>query len=108
MSRADIREQRPSRPSHRAIAQAVRVAWEPSAREVEIVRLRDEERLTVRAIATRVGVSRARVDYLYRRYKSRMDERVQREHEEADGERASTVAREVVPSGTDWDGASSH
>ncbi len=85
MSRPDIREQRPTRPSHRAIAQAARVAWEPTSRDVEIVRLRDEEGLTIRAIATRVGVSRSRVDYLYRRYKIRMDERAHREREEADG-----------------------
>ncbi len=85
MSRPDIREQLPTRPSHRAIAQVARVTWEPDARDVEIVRLRDEEGLTIRVIATRVGVSRSRVDYLYRRYKIRMDERAQREHEEADG-----------------------
>jgi len=82
MSRPDIREQRPTRPSHRAIAQAARTAWEPSPPEVEIMRLRDDEGLTVRAIAARVGLSRSRVSYLYHRYKIRMDERAQREHEE--------------------------
>ncbi len=85
MSRPNIREQLPTRPSHRAIAQVARATWEPTSRDVEIVRLRDEEGLTIRAIATRMGVSRSRVDYLYRRYKTRMDERTQREHEEADG-----------------------
>lgn len=85
MTRPDIREQRPTQPSHRAIAQAVRAAWEPSPRDVEIVRLRDDEGLTVRAIAARVGLSRSRVSYLYQRYKIRMDERAQREHEKGGG-----------------------
>lgn len=85
MSRPDIREQLPRDPTHRAIAQAARAAWATDPREVEIVRLRDEEGVTIRAIATQVGVSRTRVDYLYRRYKIRMEERAQREHKEADG-----------------------
>ncbi len=85
MSRPDIREQLPTRPSHRAIAQVARATWEPDARDLEIVRLRDEESLTIRGIATQVGLSRTRVEYLYRRCKIRMDERAQREHEEVDG-----------------------
>jgi len=85
MSRPDIYEQRPARPSHRAIAQAARTAWEPSPPEVEIVRLRDDEGLTVRTIATQVGLSSSRVGYLYHRYKIRMEEGMQREHEEVDG-----------------------
>jgi len=85
MGRPDIREQRPRRLGRRALAQAARVAWEPDPREVEIVRLHDEEGLTIRGIAMQVGLSRSRVHYLYHRYKIRMEERVQREHDEADG-----------------------
>jgi len=75
MSRADLREQLPTHPTRRAIAQARRAAWQPDARDLEIARLRDEEGLTIRAIAARVGLSPQRVSSLYRRYKIRMEER---------------------------------
>ncbi len=107
MSRPDVLQQLPTHPTRRAMAQARRAVWEPDARDVEIARLHDEEGLTIRTIATQVGLSSSRVGYLYHRYKIRMEERTQREHEEADGERAPTMAREVVPGGTNWGGAPS-
>lgn len=75
MSRAEVLERRPSRPSKRVHADARRAAWEPDARDREIVRLRDEEGWTVARIAAEVGVSGQRVSYLYLRYKIRMGER---------------------------------
>lgn len=75
MSRPDVLEQLPYGPVRRAKAQAIRDAWQPDARDVEIVRLRDEEGWAVKEIAGRVGVSSQRVSYLYQRYKIRMGER---------------------------------
>lgn len=75
MTRADVLERLPSRPSKRAHADARRAAWEPDARDREIVRLRDEENWTVARIAAEVGVSGQRVSYLYRRYWIRIAER---------------------------------
>ncbi len=102
MSRPDVLKHLPTHPTRRAMAQARRAAWEPDVRDVEIARLHDEDGMTIRTIATQVGLSSSRVGYLYRRYKIRMEERMQREHEEANGERAPTMTREVVPCGTDW------
>lgn len=75
MSRPDVLEQLPYDPVRRAKAQAIRAAWRPDARDVEIVRLRDEEGWLFARIARQVGVSAQRVRYLYQRYKIRMGER---------------------------------
>jgi hypothetical protein len=77
MSRPDVLKQLPTNPTRRALAQARRAAWEPDARDVEIARLHDEDGLTIRTIATQVGLSSSRVSYLYQRYKFRMGERAQ-------------------------------
>ncbi len=79
MTRADILEHLPTRPSHRARTQARRAAWQPDARDLEIIRLRDDEGLGVRTIAKRMGLSSSRVSYLYQRYKIRLGEREQEE-----------------------------
>jgi predicted DNA-binding protein (UPF0251 family) len=73
MRRPDILTQLPRNPTRRTIAQAARAAWEPEARDLEIARLRDEEGLSNAAIAKQIGVSYQRVNYLYRRYKIRME-----------------------------------
>jgi len=75
MSRAEILEQLPSRPSEHAKAAALRALWQPSVRDLEIVRRHDEEGQTFAAIAPLVGVSAQRVRYLYHRYWIRMGER---------------------------------
>jgi len=75
MSRPDVLERLPFGPERRAKAVVKRAAWEPDARDREIVRLRDEEGLRVRDIAPQVGVSPQRVSYLYRRYWIRIGER---------------------------------
>ncbi len=82
MSRAEILEQLPSRPSEHAKAAALRALWQPSVRDLEIVRLHTEEGLPFNQIAQRVGVSPQRVSYLYRRYHIRLEERVQEEQDE--------------------------
>jgi len=82
MTRPDVLERLPSRPSKRVHADARRAAWESDARDREIVRLRDEEGLRVREIGARVGVSPQRVSYLYRRYWIRMGEREKAEQDE--------------------------
>ncbi len=46
MSRAEILEQLPSRPSEHAKAAALRALWQPSVRDLEIVRLHTEEGLS--------------------------------------------------------------
>ncbi len=75
MSRADVLERITTRPDRLPRSLARRAAWQPDARDVEIVRLRDEEGWTVTRIAAEVGVSGQRVSYLYRRYWIRMGER---------------------------------
>ncbi len=75
MSRAEILEQLPSRPSEHAKAAALRALWQPSARDLEIVRRHDDEGQTFAAIARLVGVSAQRVRYLYHRYWIRLKER---------------------------------
>ena len=85
MSRAEILEQLPSRPSEHAKAVALRALWQPSARDREIVRLHDEEGLSHAAIAKRIGVASQRVSYLYRRYMIRLAQRIQEEQDDGPG-----------------------
>ncbi len=75
MSRPEILERMTTRPDRLSRALAIRQAWQPDARDREIVRRHDEEGQTFAAIAPTVGVSPQRVRYLYHRYWIRMKER---------------------------------